>query len=241
MIFNYFRYDDRHERVMNLCLLAILGGYIFWCTHPKAQIDIATGLKATMVATLDRVCLEGLVGAVRRTAWYGAGWPLGNCLLGFAAIGGVACLVVAFRSRLDRASLQTLMVLGYLMFGLTLASAFSRGWDEYTLAPIVPKRYTFVQEFCWLLGLAVIVARLGPQFVERRAWRRLAVAAVLVCSTRLSFENKVLWKPDELGVLGQETRSYLREVERAQKDSKRRNPIELALQRDAWTINVRIR
>ena len=241
MIFNCFRHDDRRERVMNLCLLAVLSGYIVWGTQPKAQIDIATGIKAAIVAMLDRVCLEGLVGAVRRTAWHGAGWPVRNCLLGFAALGGVASLVVALRSRFDRISLQTLLVLGYVMTGLTLASALSRGWNEFTLAPIVPKRYTFVQEFCWLLGLAVILARLGPRFVARRAWRRVAVVAVLLLSARLSFENKVLWSPDELGVLGQETRNFLREVERVQKDPQRWQPIDVALQRDVWTIKVRIR
>ena len=105
----------------------------------------------------------------------------------------------------------------------------------------LPKRYTFVQEFCWLLALSVISAKLFLGLVAKPPLRRLALAAVFVFASVLCVENRALWNSDRLGVAGEQVRQFLRQVEAARNAPVDARPVEVALQRGDWSVRVRVR
>ncbi|HET6879690.1 MAG TPA: hypothetical protein VFI31_06035 [Pirellulales bacterium] len=243
VVLNVWRHPDWSERAMNLALLAVIGVYLTLGTSPHAPADWLTSLRSTGVFVLERVYLESLIGALRRLAWHGRDhWPWLNACLGAACVSTFGGIVFLARSRIDRTSLTTLLILNYLVWALTLGSVLGRGLTESMLTEhYFPKRYTYLQEFCWLLALGVTAARLVPEFVTRPAVRRLAVAAAFVFATVLCTENRVLWGYDRQGLAGNQVREFMRQVDAVRNAPKNVRPIELALERDIWSVRVRVR
>ena len=248
LAFNCWRHSDWRERAMNIALLGVTAVYLTFGTSPHAPADWLGSLRSTGVVALQRVYLESVVGAVRRLAWYGAGsWPApGVCSWNTCL--GATCLVLyggmlfAARSRVDRKLLVPILIRNYLIWALTVGSVLGRGLTESMLSECFPKRYTFIQESCWLLALSITAGRLAPQWIVTPAVRRVAMAAVFVFATTLCVENRMLWVHDERGLAGSQVREFMRQVEWVRRNVPAcARPIELALERDIWSVRIRVR
>jgi hypothetical protein len=243
LVFNCLRYPDGRERAMNLSLLVVLVIYLAFGTSPHAPADWLANLRSTAVFALERVYLESVVGALRRLAWHGSDhWPWLNSCLGLLCLVGFSSVLLAARPHVDRRLVEPLLLLNYLVWALTLGSVLGRGLTESMLSEhYFPKRYTYVQEFCWLLALSITAARLSPALITKLAIRRLAVVAAFLFAIILCVENRVLWDYDRLGLAGKQMREFMRQVEAARQAPESARPIELALERDIWSVRIRVR
>jgi hypothetical protein len=240
---NCWRYPDWRERAMNVVLLGVTAAYLTFGTSPQAPADWVAGLRSTGIIALERVYLEGLVGAMRRLAWHGREhWPWLNSCLGALCTTLFCSVLFVARSRIDRKLLEAVITLNYLVWALTFGTVLGRSVTESTLLDgYLPKRYTFVQEFCWLLALSVTSAKLFSGWVTKPTLRRLALATVFVFASVLCVENRALWNWDSSGPAGQQVRHFMRQVEAARNLPENARPVELALERGAWSVRIRVR
>jgi hypothetical protein len=243
LIFNCIRYVDWRDRTMNLCLAAVLIAYLLCGTSPGASADWIASLRAAIVLALERIYLESAIGAVRRAAWHGETnvcWM--NLALGGACLVWLWSLLWAARAKVDRRLLVPVLILNYLIWALTLASALGRGLDENFLCRLfICKRYTYVQEFCWLLSIAVTAGSLAPYYLSQPAWRRFALGSVLVYATVLSVQNRSLWNFDNKGMAGNAVRQFIRQVEVAASAPDEARPCTLVMERGLWSLRIHLR
>ncbi|HVX12355.1 MAG TPA: hypothetical protein VHC22_14325 [Pirellulales bacterium] len=244
LVFNCWRHSAWRERSMNIALLGVTAVYLAFGTSPRASPDWPASLRSTGAIALERVYLESVVGALRRLAWHGGGHPPWlNICLGATCLALYCAILLVVRSRVDRQLLAPILILNYLIWALTVGSVLGRGLTDSTLLEhYFPTRYTFIQEFCWLLALSMTAVRLAPQCIVTPTVRRLATAAIFAFATTLSVENRVLWEYDVGGMAGNEVREFMRQVEWVQRNvPASARPIELALERDIWSVRIGVR
>lgn len=242
-LYNFLTRRRAADRWVNGGLMLAIGLYVWLAVHPAVHPadgvvrSLWQSIALTPLYLLNRVVAETLLGYHLRMAMQNQGLTWLIYLVATIFVTGLAGLYVVNRRALTRREHSYLVMTLFLITAITWFSIYARGMDSNSHMGPWNGRYFYVQQYLFVLLLAVGMARNWRRLPRR--WLRpvLAGGLVVYLVAMVSFNLPYFRAYPELG---RTLATFLQTVDAYQRTSGPVAPREFVLPRPCFDIRVRV-